>query len=141
MSACYISRNRQHVGAVSVCEQHAGILIQSPSVRIFSSSIQRPVKKRSAKVKEGIPQSWCVKLDRGPQPLGSLNGTECAALCNSRIIRRAGLFHHFKSPVMIVDGKMQYLFDETGRRYLDVCTFSSPILRSWLHTIRHLSRE
>lgn len=29
------------------------------------------------------------------------------------------IFHHFKHPVMIVDGKMQYLFDETGRRYLD----------------------
>ncbi|KAI7843702.1 hypothetical protein COHA_002601 [Chlorella ohadii] len=29
------------------------------------------------------------------------------------------IFHHFKKPVMIVDGKMQYLFDETGRRYLD----------------------
>eukprot|EP00798_Chlamydomonas_sp_ICE-L_P026930 gene26931-4553_t len=26
---------------------------------------------------------------------------------------------HFKKPVMIVEGKMQYLFDETGRRYLD----------------------
>lgn len=32
-----------------------------------------------------------------------------------------GMFMHFKKPVMIVDGKMQYLFDETGRRYLDVC--------------------
>ena len=32
----------------------------------------------------------------------------------------AALFHHFKKPVMIVEGKMQYLFDETGRRYLDV---------------------
>lgn len=32
----------------------------------------------------------------------------------------AAMFHHFKDPVMIVDGKMQYLFDETGRRYLDV---------------------
>ncbi|KAI3434759.1 hypothetical protein D9Q98_002819 [Chlorella vulgaris] len=29
------------------------------------------------------------------------------------------LFHHFKDPVMIVDGSMQYLFDEKGRRYLD----------------------
>lgn len=25
----------------------------------------------------------------------------------------------YKSPIMIVEGKMQYLFDETGRRYLD----------------------
>ncbi|KAL6765778.1 alanine-glyoxylate transaminase [Haematococcus lacustris] len=29
------------------------------------------------------------------------------------------LFHHFRKPVMIVEGKAQYLFDETGRRYLD----------------------
>lgn len=29
------------------------------------------------------------------------------------------LFHHFKEPVMITEGKMQYLFDEKGRRYLD----------------------
>lgn len=26
---------------------------------------------------------------------------------------------HFRKPVMIVEGKMQYLFDEKGRRYLD----------------------
>jgi acetylornithine/succinyldiaminopimelate/putrescine aminotransferase len=32
----------------------------------------------------------------------------------------AGLFHHFKEPLMIVEGKMQYLFDERGRRFLDV---------------------
>ena len=29
------------------------------------------------------------------------------------------MFHHFKDPVMIVEGKMQYLFDEQGRRFLD----------------------
>lgn len=29
------------------------------------------------------------------------------------------MFHHFKEPVMIVEGKMQYLFDERGKRYLD----------------------
>ncbi|KAK9805667.1 hypothetical protein WJX72_010896 [[Myrmecia] bisecta] len=29
------------------------------------------------------------------------------------------IFHHFKDPVMIVEGRMQYLFDETGRRFLD----------------------
>ncbi len=32
----------------------------------------------------------------------------------------AALFLHFKKPVMIVEGKMQYLYDEHGRRYLDV---------------------
>ncbi|KAG1338106.1 alanine--glyoxylate aminotransferase 2, mitochondrial [Cocos nucifera] len=29
------------------------------------------------------------------------------------------LFHFYKNPLNIVDGKMQYLFDEDGRRYLD----------------------
>ena len=44
----------------------------------------------------------------------------------------------YKTPVMITEGKMQYLFDETGRRYLDVsqsslqlhvyiCLTSSPV--------------
>lgn len=34
----------------------------------------------------------------------------------------AALFHHFKEPIMITEGKMQYLYDERGRRYLDVCS-------------------
>ena len=29
------------------------------------------------------------------------------------------LFHYYQRPLMIVEGKGQYLFDETGRRYLD----------------------
>ncbi len=28
-------------------------------------------------------------------------------------------FHYYKEPLMITDGKMQYLYDHTGRRYLD----------------------
>lgn len=30
-----------------------------------------------------------------------------------------GVLTYYRDPVMIVEGKMQYLFDETGRRYLD----------------------
>ena len=30
-----------------------------------------------------------------------------------------GIFHYYKKPIMIVEGKGQYLFDEKGRRYLD----------------------
>ncbi|MEY2483365.1 MAG: hypothetical protein QOK24_1893 [Verrucomicrobiota bacterium] len=30
-----------------------------------------------------------------------------------------GIFLYYKKPVMFVEGKMQYLWDETGRRYLD----------------------
>src|SRR4051794_31231875 len=29
------------------------------------------------------------------------------------------IFHYYKSPIMIVEGRGQYLFDEKGRRYLD----------------------
>jgi acetylornithine/succinyldiaminopimelate/putrescine aminotransferase len=30
------------------------------------------------------------------------------------------MFALYREPVMITEGKMQYLFDERGRRYLDV---------------------
>jgi len=30
-----------------------------------------------------------------------------------------GLFLYYKKPLMIVEGHMQYMWDETGRRYLD----------------------
>ena len=30
-----------------------------------------------------------------------------------------GLFLYYKKPIMIVEGKMQYVWDETGKRYLD----------------------
>ena len=29
------------------------------------------------------------------------------------------IFHYYKNPIMIVEGKAQYLFDNNGRRYLD----------------------
>src|ERR1043165_3237275 len=29
------------------------------------------------------------------------------------------IFHYYRKPLMIVEGKGQYVFDETGRRYLD----------------------
>ena len=29
------------------------------------------------------------------------------------------IFHYYKNPIMIVEGKGQWLFDEKGRRYLD----------------------
>lgn len=35
----------------------------------------------------------------------------------------------YKDPVMITEGKMQYLFDETGRRYLDV-SVPVPVLQA-----------
>src|SRR5437762_7970824 len=30
-----------------------------------------------------------------------------------------GIFLYYKKPIMLVEGRMQYVWDETGRRYLD----------------------
>src|SRR5881394_3103588 len=30
-----------------------------------------------------------------------------------------GIFLYYKKPLMLVEGKMQYVWDETGKRYLD----------------------
>ncbi len=38
----------------------------------------------------------------------------------TRRMHPAAIFYHFKDPVMITDGHMQYLFDEKGKRYLDL---------------------
>ena len=48
---------------------------------------------------------------------GVLIGCSCHHHC---CVFVAALFHHFKQPIMITEGKMQYLYDERGRRYLDV---------------------
>lgn len=45
---------------------------------------------------------------------------------------RAGLFHHFREPVMITEGKMQYLYDEEGRRYLDVSADRLGFASEWV---------
>ena len=37
-----------------------------------------------------------------------------------RLFWRAAILAWYKDPVMITEGKMQYLYDETGRRFLDV---------------------
>ncbi|MBI1292789.1 aminotransferase class III-fold pyridoxal phosphate-dependent enzyme [bacterium] len=41
-------------------------------------------------------------------------------LADRREFLSPGLITYYKNPIMLVDGHMQYLFDETGRRYLDL---------------------
>ena len=50
----------------------------------------------------------------------------------------AALFHHFKDPIMITQGKMQYLYDDKGRRYLDVSTLP-PALQWQMRCILNIS--
>ena len=56
--------------------------------------------------------------DHHPTPYHGLSRAEVLAMrreyCNPAI------FTLYKEPLMIVEGYMQYLYDETGRRYLDM---------------------
>ena len=53
-----------------------------------------------------------------PAPYHGPSRAEVLAL-RQRYVNPA-LFTLYREPLMIVEGKMQYLFDETGRRYLDL---------------------
>lgn len=61
-----------------------------------------------------IPLPPC---DYQPRPYSGPSADEVLAL--RRQFLHPAIFHYYKRPLMIVEGKGQWLFDETGRRYLD----------------------
>jgi alanine-glyoxylate transaminase/(R)-3-amino-2-methylpropionate-pyruvate transaminase len=56
-------------------------------------------------------------FDHTPHPYSGPSAKE--VMEKRRQWMNPGLFLYYKKPIMIVEGKMQYLYDETGRRYLD----------------------
>jgi alanine-glyoxylate transaminase / (R)-3-amino-2-methylpropionate-pyruvate transaminase len=52
-----------------------------------------------------------------PQPYSGPSAEEVLAL--RREFLSPAIFHYYKKPIMIVEGRGQWLFDEKGRRYLD----------------------
>jgi alanine-glyoxylate transaminase / (R)-3-amino-2-methylpropionate-pyruvate transaminase len=56
-------------------------------------------------------------FDHQPQPYHGPSAEEVLRLRKEFI--SPGIFLYYKKPVMFVEGKGQYLFDEKGRRYLD----------------------
>jgi alanine-glyoxylate transaminase/(R)-3-amino-2-methylpropionate-pyruvate transaminase len=56
-------------------------------------------------------------FDYQPQPYAGPSADEVLRL--RREFLNPGIFLYYKKPIMLVEGRMQYLFDETGRRYLD----------------------
>ena len=56
-------------------------------------------------------------FDYQPQPYRGLSAEEVLRL--RREFLNPGIFLYYKRPLMIVEGKGQYVFDERGRRYLD----------------------
>ncbi len=55
--------------------------------------------------------------DHTPKPYAGPSRDQVRALRQQYL--NPGLLMYYKDPVMIVEGSMQYLYDETGRRYLD----------------------
>ena len=53
-----------------------------------------------------------------PRPYNGPAKSEVLALRNAHL--NPAIFTYYADPVMIVEGHMQYLYDETGRRYLDL---------------------
>jgi alanine-glyoxylate transaminase/(R)-3-amino-2-methylpropionate-pyruvate transaminase len=56
-------------------------------------------------------------FDYQPKPYTGPSAEEVLALRHQFL--NPALFHYYKQPLMIVEGKGQYVFDEKGRRYLD----------------------
>ncbi len=56
-------------------------------------------------------------FDHTPKPYTGPSPEEILALRKEFV--NPAIFHYYKKPIAIVEGKMQYLYDETGRRYLD----------------------
>jgi alanine-glyoxylate transaminase / (R)-3-amino-2-methylpropionate-pyruvate transaminase len=56
-------------------------------------------------------------FDYNPMPYDGPSPEEILALRKQFV--NPAIFHYYKKPIAIVEGKGQYLFDETGRRYLD----------------------
>jgi alanine-glyoxylate transaminase/(R)-3-amino-2-methylpropionate-pyruvate transaminase len=67
-----------------------------------------------------MPETITASLpacDHQPKPYTGPSKAEVLA-ARAKFIN-PGVLTYYKDPVMIVEGHMQYLFDETGRRYLD----------------------
>jgi alanine-glyoxylate transaminase/(R)-3-amino-2-methylpropionate-pyruvate transaminase len=56
-------------------------------------------------------------FDHQPQPYSGPSAEE--VLATRKQFLNPGIFLYYKKPIMFVEGKMQYLWDDQGRRYLD----------------------
>nr|CAD1839880.1 unnamed protein product [Ananas comosus var. bracteatus] len=74
-----------------------------------------PCKSAAAAAAANVPKM--PPFDHRPLPY---EGPAAAEILRKRAeFLSPSLFHFYKNPLNIVEGKMQYLYDENGRRYLD----------------------
>lgn len=84
---------------------------------------QRCFFSQLAQMEESSPnenETFLPKMppfDYSPPPYSGPSADEI--LAKRKTFLSPSLFHLYNKPLNVVDGKMQYLFDENGRRYLD----------------------
>src|SRR6187551_1415053 len=64
-----------------------------------------------------MPSPELPPFDHQPQPYSGPSADQVLQLRKEFL--NPGIFLYYKKPLMLVEGKMQYVFDEKGRRYLD----------------------
>ncbi|KAL0490796.1 alanine-glyoxylate transaminase [Acrasis kona] len=76
-------------------------------------SLVRPLVGRSYSIVNKLPS-----FDHQPQPYDGPTIDEVSKIRTEYL--SPALLTYYKKPIMVVEGKMQYVWDETGRRYLDL---------------------
>eukprot|EP00898_Chlorokybus_atmophyticus_P002673 jgi/Chlat1/3406/Chrsp23S03737 len=85
-----------------------------------ASQQQRGLQSAAAAASSDLPPTSLPSMppfSYTPRPYDGPTTEEI--LAKRKAFLNPAMFHYYKKPVNIVEGKMQYLFDETGRRYLD----------------------
>lgn len=81
--------------------------------------LRREARKDAADPVESIPMKPIPLPPTAHQPRPYVGPPAATVLALRREFLNPGLFLYYKTPLMIVEGKMQYVWDDTGRRYLD----------------------
>lgn len=80
--------------------------------RLVSSSEAAPAEKVPARSPPVMPP-----FEHRPRPYAGWSGDEI--LAKRKQFLGSSVFYYYQKPLNIVEGKMQYLYDENGKRYLD----------------------
>ena len=85
-----------------------------------ASATRRSSARAVARASVGAPQPSLVlpHCDHVPRPYTGPTRAEVIAM--RKQFTHPSIFTIYSEPLMIVEGHMQYLYDETGRRYLDL---------------------
>ncbi|BBN03843.1 alanine-glyoxylate transaminase / (R)-3-amino-2-methylpropionate-pyruvate transaminase [Marchantia polymorpha subsp. ruderalis] len=106
-AAAFLSRSRKQWTSAAC----------SPLLRSLSTAVTQAAAKTSSDASNAAVLPQIPPFNYTPRPYEGPLADEI--LAKRKKFLNPALFLYYKKHVNIVEGKMQYLFDETGRRYLD----------------------